>query len=199
MTEASAGRGIGLDLVREAVERLGGEVDIRTEAGQGTTIDLVVPLSIASIEAIVVEASDMTVSIPLDAVRQTMWLSASDMVRSAQGTSVLYHESVIPLVPLSRLLRPNAPEDGGRPFWTTLIVEGVGGVVAVGVDRIVGAATVVFRALPDGAPSPAIVAGASLDAEGNPQLVLDADTIVAHAQRESRGRKSVEAAPPCRF
>ena len=59
-----SGRGIGLDVVREAAERLGGEATARTEAGKGTTIELVVPLSVASFRALVVEVAEETAAIP---------------------------------------------------------------------------------------------------------------------------------------
>src|SRR5262249_45757102 len=80
-----------------------------------------------------------------------------------------------------------AAHGGGRRSWTAVVIAGSGGVAAIGVDRMVSTGKVVVRPLPAGmAPSP-IIAGASLDAEGNPQLVLDPDALVAVAER-SQGR-----------
>jgi two-component system chemotaxis sensor kinase CheA len=73
-----------------------------------------------------------------------------------------------------------------------VIVQGASGVAAFGVDRMLGAASIVFRPLPEIARSAAVIAGASLDAEGNPQLVLDCDSLVAGAQR--LGASAVEPA-----
>ncbi len=65
-----AGRGVGLDVVRDAAERLGGEVRLRTDAGQGSTLSLIVPLRMAALEVLQVEAGGVPQALPLDAVKQ---------------------------------------------------------------------------------------------------------------------------------
>jgi two-component system chemotaxis sensor kinase CheA len=187
-----AGRGIGLDIVRETIERLGGEVSVRTEAGKGTTVELTVPLSVASLEALVVQAASTTATIPLDAVRRTVRLNAGDVVRTAQGESVFHDGKVIPFVPLSRLLQRGTASARAPRSWSAVIVQGAGSAAAVGVDRLLGTANIVFRPLPDLAPSSPVVAGVSLDAEGNPQLVLDSDNLVMEAQHLA---PEIDAAP----
>lgn len=179
VTELS-GRGIGLDLLREAAERLGGEVTVRTNPGKGTAMELVVPLSIASVQGLVVEASGATVVIPLDAIKRTLRIARSDLARTAQGESVVHAGKEIPFVALARLLSTRSTP-AERPTWSAVVVEGANGLAAVGVDRLLGTATVVQRPLPDLAPTTAVVAGASLDSSGNPQLVLDPDGLVAAA------------------
>src|SRR5207244_4754206 len=67
-----AGRGIGLDIVREAAERLDGDVTMHSEPGTGTTVELVVPSSIASFQALLVETAGVVAAIPLEAVRETI-------------------------------------------------------------------------------------------------------------------------------
>jgi two-component system chemotaxis sensor kinase CheA len=179
VTELS-GRGIGLDLLREAASLLGGDTSVRTENGKGTTVELLVPLSLASLHALMVEAAGVAAAIPLDAVRETVRIARSDLARSAQGESVVHGGRVIPFVPLAKLIATrSAPRDAA--IWSAVIVEGANGAVAIGVDRLLGTATVIQRALPDLAPSTAVVAGASIDSYGNPQLVLDPDSLVAAA------------------
>lgn len=176
-----AGRGIGLDVVREAAERLGGEVSVRTEAGRGTTVELTVPLSIASLDALVVEADGLTACIPLDAVRRAVRVAPEDVAATARGDSVLHQGDAVPFVPLSRLLGHGAGSTRAARPWSAILVEGAGGVAAVGVDRLLGTASVVLRPLPDLAPPSPIVAGASVDADGNPRIVLDPDGLVLKA------------------
>jgi two-component system, chemotaxis family, sensor kinase CheA len=180
VTEVS-GRGIGLDVVREALDRLGGEVIVRTEPRRGTTFELVVPPSLLSTDALMVTASATAAAIPLDAVRGSIRLAAAEISTTARGMSVLYGSSAIPFVPLARAL------DGARPAagrnWTATVVEGSGGLAALGVDRLLGTARVVVRPLPEHVHANAIVAGVFLDAEGNPQLVLDPDGLVSDAYR----------------
>jgi two-component system, chemotaxis family, sensor kinase CheA len=176
VTEVS-GRGIGLDVVRAAVAQLGGDVTVGTEPGKGTNFLLTVPPSLAAMTALVVEAAGFTVTIPLDAVRSTKRITAAEIA----GGSIAFEKSAIPFMPLQKAI------DGTRASpnrnWTAVIVAGAGGLTAVGVDRMLGTATIVVRPLPDHAAASAILAGVSLDAEGNPQLVLDPDGLVAEAQR----------------
>ncbi|HSW08803.1 hybrid sensor histidine kinase/response regulator [Aquabacterium sp.] len=196
VTEA-AGRGVGLDVVREALERLGGEVSVRSSTGQGTEISLAVPLSLASLEALVVDADGASAAIPLDAVHRTVRLETQHIARSAQGDSIVHEGEVLPFVSLSRLLGRSTPNRGAR-FASAVIVAGAGGRAAIGVDRLLGAASVVLRALPALALSTAVVAGASLDVDGQPQLVLDPDGLVSAATSaaSSAGAAEAQAAAP---
>jgi two-component system chemotaxis sensor kinase CheA len=188
-----SGRGVGLDLVREAVDRLGGEVSVCTASSQGTTLTLSVPLSLASLDALVVESDDAAVSIPLDAVRCTVRFDAQQIARTAQGDALLHEGEVMPFVPLSRVLR-NTTRPSTARFGSAVIVEGAGGVAAIGVDRLLGTANIVLRALPESAMASPVVAGATLDVEGCPQIVLDPDGLVNEAQRAGASAPQVSAA-----
>lgn len=177
-----AGRGVGLDVVREAMERLGGEVKVATERGAGTTVTLDVPLSLASLEAIEVEAGGVAVAIPLDAVRACARVRPDEITRSGSGEAIVHADQVVPFLPLARLL-PAARAADPRAVRTVLILSGGAGAAAVGVDRLLGTGSIVLRPLPDLCPAAPVVAGATLDGEGNPRLVLDPDGLVAAARR----------------
>ena len=177
-----SGRGIGLDIVREAGARLGGDVSVRSEPGKGTEFVLSFPLTVASMEVLTVESGDLLARIPLDAVRRTVRLAPADVARTARGASVSFEGTAVPFFELSLALRGDAEckQPGAR---SAVIVQGLAGVAAVGVDRLLGTASVVLRPLPELAPADPMIAGVSLDAEGNPQLVLDPDGLVARASR----------------
>jgi two-component system chemotaxis sensor kinase CheA len=175
-----AGRGIGLDVVREAAERLRGHVSLESDAGRGTTFELTVPLSVAALEGLVVEAGGALATIPLSAVRRTLRVTASDVSRTERGESLVYDGQVLPFLPLRRALRRKGP--AAERHGSAVVVE-ANGLAAVGVDRLLGTATVVIRPLPEHAPADPLIAGASLDAEGNPQVVIDPAELVAAARR----------------
>lgn len=179
VTELS-GRGVGLDLVRATVERLGGAVDVQTRPGAGTAFELAVPLSLAAVEALAVEADGVAAAIPLDAVRGAVRISAADIVPALGGAMVPFASETIPFLPLARALGGPARSPGS---WSCAVVAGAGGIVALGVDRLLGTATAVMRPLPELVPPSAIVAGVALDADGTPRLVLNADGLVAAALR----------------
>jgi two-component system chemotaxis sensor kinase CheA len=181
VTELS-GRGIGFDVVRDAAARLGGEVTIASEPGKGTTIELEAPLSLSSVEALRVEAGERRALVPLSAISQTRRILPDDLHASAQGEALSHDDELIPFLRLSELIGESAAPQRGP--CSVLIAAGPSGLAAIGVDRILGSSRAVVRAVPGAAAVSAIVAGVSLDRDGNPELVLDPDGIVAEAQRE---------------
>jgi two-component system chemotaxis sensor kinase CheA len=192
VTEVS-GRGIGLDVVRAAVERLGGEVGFQSVPGVGTKFELVIPPSLTSMDALVVEAGGpgCTMAIPLDAVRGTRRITASEISLATPGASVLHDEKAIAFVPLATAL-------DGTPWsvernWAVVVVAGADGMAAIGVERLLGTAKIVVRPLPQRMTASPIVVAASLNADGNPQLVLDPDSLIAAARRGCAGELDAQA------
>jgi two-component system, chemotaxis family, sensor kinase CheA len=178
-----AGRGIGLDVVREAVERLGGEVACRSQLGTGTTFEIVIPPSLSSMDALIVEVAENagTVAVPLDCVRRTRRLASSEVTFASPGASVLFDGEAIPFVPLAAALQATAWSSERN--WPAVVVAGAGGLAAIGVERLLGTVKIVVRPLPEHMTASPMVAAAALDADGNPQLVLDPDSLVSAARR----------------
>ena len=188
VTELS-GRGIGLDGVRATLSQLKGEMHIHSEPGRGVRVEVQVPVSIAALQGLVVEAGGARVSIPLDAVQQTLRVRDGEVSRSAEGETIVHAGKVIPFLPLALLLRRVG--SGGSHFshrvnagnCSAVVVQAEGRSVALGVERLLGSANIVMRALPGVVQADPVVAGASLDADGTPQLVLDPAGLVAAAER----------------
>jgi two-component system, chemotaxis family, sensor kinase CheA len=178
-----SGRGIGLDVVRETAARLKGEVRVRSEPGKGTSLEICVPVSISSVTALEVDSDGSVAAVPLDAIRSTLRVAEHDIARSADGDSIVYAGKVIPFLALSSALGRKTVVDSKRRFRSAVILEAASGLAAIGVERLLGTTLVVVKSLPSLAKAATIVAGASLDAHGNPQLVLDPEGLVAAAQR----------------
>jgi len=179
-----SGRGIGLDVVRETVTRLKGEVTIRSDHGQGTTVEICVPVSLSSLAALEVDASGTVAAFSLDAVREIKLIPDHDIARSATRESIVYNGKVIPFITLATALRREAVTDRKRRSWTTVVLEASSGIAAFGVDRLLGTSNIIVKPLPALAFAEPVVVGASLDTEGNPQLVLDPEGLIAAAGRE---------------
>lgn len=181
-----AGRGVGLDAVRDAIEQLQGKIDLSTRLGCGTTLTLSVPLSVAALEGLQVESAGVVAIIPIDAVTRTLRVAPAEIASTAQGESMIHDDRNIPFLPLARLLSNALPNTTSsirnNRTWSVVIVKADCGLAAIGVDRLLGATDIVLRPLPALTPAKAIVAGATLDMEGNPQLVLDPTTLVTAAQ-----------------
>lgn len=180
VTELS-GRGIGLDVVREVAERLGGEVSVQTAAGSGTTLELRVPVSLASLSALIVEAGGEAAAIPLDAIRSTLRIAPHLVTHGPEGDAIMHQGNLIPLVPLASCLSHDgidfAKARNGQPL-SAVVVAGTNAMAAVAVDRLRGTETIMLRSLPALAPVEAIVSGTHVDTEGNPRPVLDPEALV---------------------
>jgi two-component system chemotaxis sensor kinase CheA len=187
-----AGRGIGLDVVREAVHRLRGAVSIRTQKGLGTTLEIVVPVTLAAVEALIVESAGRTVGIPMSSIKRTLRIAMDDVAESPQGASILFEGRVIPFAPLDRALPRAAAARTAARSWSAVVIEGANALAAVGVERLCGTQNLVLRPLPELTPCDPVVAGASFDAEGQPRLVLDPEGVVEHVRR---ARPALAAAP----
>jgi two-component system chemotaxis sensor kinase CheA len=190
-----AGRGVGLDVVREAAQRLEGTVRATTVAGASTVFELEVPVSMSSIEALVVEVAGIAAAIPLDAVRSTLRCATRDVLRSATGDSILHDGAV---VPFARLRRPlvAGPERAAASIWPAVVVAHGDVLAAIRVDRVRGTQNIVLRPVPELAPADATIAGLSLDERGDPQLVLDPEGIVASAAHDAPTPRADERTVP---
>lgn len=188
VTEA-AGRGVGIDVVREIAARLDGEVAARTLRGVGTSIELVVPVSLAALDALLVESGDSVCAIPLSAVRHTVRLTPGDVSRGAEGESIVHDGKVIGFAPLARTTGGAARS---AAMGSAVVVGSDAGFAAIGVERLQGAANVIVRPVPALAFADPIVAGLYLDTRGVPQPVLDAEALL---RAVAGGTSAPEAEP----
>lgn len=177
VTEVS-GRGVGLDVVREAIRQLSGEVSMGTEPGRGSWFELIVPMSLASFAALRVRAGDVVAAIPLDAVQRTMRIEARDIMDAPEGQRVVFAGESLPFMPLISALGWDDPNAYGAS-WASVVVEAGGQRVAIGTDRLLDTTHAMLKPLGRYAPARACVAGAALDREGMPELVLEPEGLVA--------------------
>lgn len=197
VTELS-GRGIGLDVVRETAQKLNGTFRLKSEAGKGVSVELEVPVSLAALQGLLVEVGSSRAVIPLDVVRQARRVVDADVARSATGQSILYEGKVIPFLPLEFALSRTRSTPRRERVRSCLVLGEGARAVAIGVDRLLGTSSVVLRTLPDVVQASPIVAGASVDTDGNPQLILDPAGLFSVAENASDSEQeapSVERAP----
>ena len=186
-----AGRGVGLDLVRDVAARLKGSVRIDTRPGQGTSVELKVPITLAALEALVFEAGDLVIAVPLHAVRASARVNFSELVHSGNSLHLTHENAAVPFAHLSAFLRGNrdrAPSE----VCSTIVFETSGGKAALGVDRLLGTETVVFRPMPALAPAGDLWMGTFLNAGGEPCVVLDPDRAFALASKGTVAQDDAE-------
>jgi two-component system, chemotaxis family, sensor kinase CheA len=191
-----SGRGIGLDVVRETARKLRGEVTVHSEFGVGTSIEICVPVSVSALGALEVEANGAVAFVPLHAVRRVLRVKEADIMQSGGKASIVCDGAVIPFISLSTILGTKTATPRKRPLWSAIVVEAATGMAAIGVDGLFGARDVVVRPLSSMVQAEPAIAGAALGAQGDPQLVLDPQALVAAACRV--GTAIQEAVPPQR-
>lgn len=190
-----AGRGIGLDVVREVAEQLNGEVEIHTVENQGTRLVLIVPVSLSSLPALAVEDHDTRALVPLDVVRRVVRLGPTDVSRVGNAERVQIDDDVLPYARLSALLFPGLHPASPTPTSTAVVIDTGAGSAAIGIDRVEAVSTVVLRTLPAGLDVAPIVGGAVLGEDGRPRLVLLPSALVDAARRATCGVVHDRAAP----
>lgn len=175
----TSGRGVGMDVVRQIVLELGGELSLQTERGVGTRFTMRVPLTIAIVEVFSFECAGQPFVIPIASVEEIIEVGETVSPSGGSAALIARRGHAVPLVSLEQLL---ALGRGAAPAKKALIVRRGAEVIAFSVDRMLGRQEVVVRPLVDPLTRAPGVAGSTDLGDGRPTLVLDlgelADTLV---------------------
>ncbi|RMG93311.1 MAG: chemotaxis protein CheA, partial [Candidatus Dadabacteria bacterium] len=181
-----SGRGVGMDVVRTNIQKLNGMIDIDSELGRGTRVEVRIPLTLAIIQALLVRVGSEVYAIPLVSVVETVRVEPGQ-VKSLDGVPVLrLRDQVVPLVHLDRLLNVAGPRDPARSYVVVIgLAEKRVGVV---VDGLLGEEEVVIKSLGGYLTDTPGVAGATIRGDGRVTLILDVTQVLDLASRPERGR-----------
>ena len=168
--DRASGRGIGMAVVRDTLQELGGTLSVDTTLGTGTTFRMVLPLTLAITDAIIVHVGDRTFAIPQASVREVTEVE-SDAVRRIENNELMMHRgATLPVVRLSRLLSVSAAP---RARMHAVLVGSGLASVGILVDRISGQREIVVKTLRDPLVKVAGVSGATELGDGRLVLILD--------------------------
>jgi two-component system chemotaxis sensor kinase CheA len=193
VTEVS-GRGVGMDVVRSNIERLGGWVDVSSVPGQGTKISLSLPLTLAIIGALLVKSGARVCALPLTGVVETLRVEPKSFGRIRGHNVLTLRDRVIPVEQLDNALgdppRPLITNDRG--FVNLVVVRSRGTEMALAVDAFVGQHEIVLKSLSEVAGERRGLAGATVMADGAVGLVVDIAALLEHtAQVGARVQQAV--------
>jgi two-component system chemotaxis sensor kinase CheA len=180
-----SGRGVGLDVVRDTVRRLKGDVTVTSRPGQGTCITLEVPLTLASLEMLAVEAGGQRLLLPMESLSGAVHMPAEAVTWTGARASLSYGGEVLPFLPLADAMGGAASAQRPRAWSVLLLDAGSAGRAAVGAEKLLGISRRVSRPLPATVPHMPLVAGASFDEQGVPLLLLDTAGLVRLVQAGS--------------
>lgn len=175
-----SGRGVGMDVVRTNIRRINGTVDLASEPGKGSLVTIKLPLTIAIIQALLVEVEKATFAIPLGSVLEAVKISRED-IKTVNGREVLnLRERVLPLFRLGEEFQIPADESLDKFY---VVVVGVGDrQIGVVVDRLRSQEEVVIKSMWDYLTAIKGIAGATITGEGKVVLILDIGELVQNVR-----------------
>ena len=179
VTEVS-GRGVGLDVVRNNVENLGGWVDVSSTPGEGTRVSLSLPLTLAIIGALLVRSGPRVCALPLTGVVETLRIAPTSLGRIRGHDVLTLRNRVIPVERLEAALGdpPAAVRADEHGFTYLVVVRSRGSEMALAVDAFVGQHEIVLKSLSNVAGTRAGLAGATVLADGTVGLVVDIAALI---------------------
>jgi two-component system chemotaxis sensor kinase CheA len=182
VTEIS-GRGVGMDVVKRNVEGMRGRVAVTSTPGEGTTLRMVLPLTLAIIDGMLIACGSEKYIVPslaiVESLRPTREMLA---VMGGKGEIVNVRGEILPLLRLHRLLEMEGPERDPTEAHV-VVVEGLGRKVGLVVDDVVSQQQVVIKPLGAGIGDTEFLSGAAILSDGRVGLILNVDRLAALASR----------------
>ena len=178
-----SGRGVGMDVVKTNIERIGGAVSIESRLGVGTTLRVKIPLTLAIIPALIVESHAQRFAIPQVSLREIVTLqngSADDIETIGDVPVYRLRGELLPLVVLTDVLQMTPPAASERQSAQILVLQAVGHRFGLIVDRVRNTEEIVVKPLHKLLNRLAVYSGATIMGDGRVALILD---VVGLARR----------------
>ncbi len=171
-----SGRGVGMDVVRTNISRMNGSLELESELGRGCQVMIKLPLTVAIIQALLVEVQSSTFAVPLASVVEAVKITKED-IKSVNGQAVLnLRERILPLLDLAQTFQ--IPHDHSNDECYVVVVSIGAQRFGVVVDRLRAQEEVVIKSLGNFLANIDGVAGATIAGDGKVVLILDMASLV---------------------
>ncbi len=190
-----SGRGVGMDVVKRNIQGLGGNVQIMSSAGQGTTIRIVLPLTLAILDGMSIKVGDEVFILPLSTVLQSLQPSKSELYELAGEDLVLrMRDEYLPVIAVHDALDVAGAQTD--PLHSiAVIVQGEGRRYALLVDELIGQQQVVVKNLETNYRKVPGVSAATILGDGSVALILDIPGLHSLSQRKKEARQPCQDSP----
>jgi two-component system, chemotaxis family, sensor kinase CheA len=172
-----SGRGVGLDVVKTKIEALGGEIEAKTRLGEGSNFIIRLPLTLAIIQALMVNIGDEKYALPLGSI-QTVENIPYNEVKTIQGKEVInLRGTVVPVIRLGNILNCKKAETEPEELLIVIVKKGerLAGMV---VDELMGQQEIVIKSIGKYIKNHKIISGATILGNGEVALILDVNSLV---------------------
>ncbi|ACU36265.1 chemotaxis protein CheA [Actinosynnema pretiosum subsp. pretiosum] len=186
-----SGRGVGMDVVRANIEAIGGAVDLKSVPGKGTTWRLNIPLTLAIVQALIVDSGDQRYAIPQMAVHELVYVDgqSGSVVEYVSGAPVYrLRGKLLPLVRLSEVLGGPSTGKGSDSEIYVAVLKAEGRQFGLVVDRVLNTEEVVVKPLASRFKDVGCYSGATILGEGQVSLILDVQSLARRAHLSSLER-----------
>ena len=184
--DLASGRGVGMAVVKNTVQELGGTLTLDTVAGHGTRFAIELPLTLAITDAIIGTVGERTFAVPQSAVREVIEVDP-ETVRALENNEIVAHRGAV--LPLVRLATVFGIEPRPRRRLHVLVAGGARGAIGVVFDRVLGQREIVVRAVSDPLIRVPGVSGATDLGDGRVVLILDLAAFTLNGGRGDAPRQ----------
>ncbi len=180
--DLTSGRGMGMAVVKSAIEELGGALTVETGTGIGTHFTITLPLTLVILDALLVYLDGYRIAVPQSGVREIVAVELSDMKSLENNSLIPYRGGALPVIPVADLLRFHDPDRRGQSVSPkrvhVLVVGSEAKPVGLAVDKVTGQREIVVRSITDPLLKIPGIIGATELGDGKPVLIVDAETLV---------------------
>jgi len=185
-----SGRGVGLDVVKKNIQQLKGSIEVLSEPGRGATFRIVLPITLAIIQALVVRASGEQFAIPLTSVAETLRIQARE-IQTVESREVLaVRDLTLPLVRLADAFGLDSVEDTPERKFFVVVTRSGDKLAGIIVDAIVRQQEIVIKSIGERLTSTPGIAGATEIGEGEIVLVIDVASLMEASGGKARERRA---------
>lgn len=172
-----SGRGVGLDVVKNTIESLGGSITIESEEGKGSLFSIQLPLTLSIISVMLVEIQAEKYAIPLSSIIETAIVNKSDLMHAHNQTVIDFRGKVVPLLFLKDIF--DVPSAGiESDYYSVVIVRKGDKLAGLVVDGFIGQQEVVLKSLGTYLSSAYAISGATILGDGQVALIMDCNALI---------------------
>ena len=172
-----SGRGVGLDVVKTRIEALGGDIEARTKFGEGSNFIIRLPLTLAIIQALMVEVGTEKYAIPLGSIQTIEDVPVTDIKYVQTKEVINLRGTVIPILRLADILDVEQTNESPENLTVVIVSKGdkLAGLV---IDNLIGQQEIVIKSLGKYINNNKMIGGATILGDGEVALILDVNTLV---------------------
>ena len=173
-----SGRGVGLDVVKNTIESLGGYISIDSKEGQGSLFQVQLPLTLSIISVMLVELDREVYAVPLSSIIETAIIQTSDILNAHNQKVIDFRGNIVPLVYLKEIFEMDAEEDQSNGFQSVVIVRKGDRLAGLVVDSFIGQQEIVLKSLGNYLQSVFAISGATILGNGQVALIVDCNALI---------------------